>query len=81
MECEECRITLWQAGEEAPAGRYIRVDDRSYRIVILDQTGRLPPAFDGHIALYQQASILSSRLRRTQSDASLSESQLEPGQG
>ncbi len=52
MKCEECRRELWKAGETAPAGTYARVDDLSYRIVVLEQKGRLPATFDGHTALY-----------------------------
>ncbi len=52
LRCEECQIPLWKAGEVVPAGTYVRVDDRSYRAVILNQEGSLPATFDGHIALY-----------------------------
>lgn len=52
LRCEECQTPLWRAGEVVPAGTYVRVDDRSYRAVILDQEGPLPATFDGHIALY-----------------------------
>lgn len=52
LQCEECQMPLWKAGEVVPAGTYVRVDDRSYRPVILDQEGPLPATFDGHIALY-----------------------------
>lgn len=50
--CEECQMSLWKAGQVVPAGTYVRVDDRSYRAVILNQEGPLPATFDGHIALY-----------------------------
>lgn len=50
--CEECRMPLWQAGEVVPAGTYVRVDDRSYHAVLLNQEGPLPATFDGHAALY-----------------------------
>lgn len=50
--CEECQMPLWKAGEVVPAGTYVRVDNRSYRTVILDQEGPLPATFDGHVALY-----------------------------
>ena len=33
-------MPLWRAGEVVPAGTYVRVDDRSYRAVILDLGGR-----------------------------------------
>ena len=52
LHCEECQMPLWKAGEVVPAGTYVRDDDRSYRTVILEQRGRLPATFDGHIALY-----------------------------
>lgn len=52
LRCEECQMPLWKAGEVVPAGTYVRVDDRSYRVVILDQEGPLSATFDGHIALY-----------------------------
>jgi hypothetical protein len=35
LQCEECQVPLWKAGEVVPAGTYVRVDDRSYRPVIL----------------------------------------------
>ncbi len=52
LQCEECQMPLWRAGEVVPAGTYVRVDDRSYRAVLLDQVGPLPATFDGHVALY-----------------------------
>jgi hypothetical protein len=52
LQCEECQMPLWKAGEVVPAGTYVRVDDRSYRTVILNQEGLLPATFDGHVALY-----------------------------
>lgn len=58
MQCEECQTTLWKAGEIAPAGRYIRLGDTSQRVLVLEQPGILPAAFDGHIALYHQAGFL-----------------------
>lgn len=58
MQCEECQTTLWKAGEMAPAGRYIRLGDASQRVLVLEQPGILPAAFDGHIALYHQAGFL-----------------------
>jgi len=50
--CDECQVRLWKAGELAPAGIYVRVDDRSYRAVKLKSDGYLPPSFDAHVALY-----------------------------
>lgn len=52
FRCEECQMPLWKAGEVVPVGTYVRVDDRSYHPVSLDQEGPLPATFDGHIALY-----------------------------
>ncbi len=52
LRCEECQMPLWKAGEVVPAGTYVRVDDQSYRAVILNQEGPLPATFDGHVALY-----------------------------
>ena len=52
MKCEECQQALWKAGDIVPAGAYARVDDRSYRVVTLEQAGPLPASFDGHTALY-----------------------------
>lgn len=52
LRCEECQMPLWRAGEVVPAGTYTRVDDKSYRTVMLDQEGPLPATFDGHVALY-----------------------------
>ena len=52
MQCEECHVPLWRAGEVVSAGVYVRVDDRSYRGITLEHEGPLPATFDGHIALY-----------------------------
>ena len=52
MRCDECGIALFKAGAIVPAGTYVRVDDRSFRRVTLQQRGPLPPSFDGHIAEY-----------------------------
>lgn len=52
MKCEECQQELWKAGDIVPAGAYARVDDQSYHVVLLEQAGRLPATFDGHLALY-----------------------------
>ena len=50
--CEECQLRIWKAGELAPAGVYIRVDDKSYRTIVLEHEDRLPATFDAHVALY-----------------------------
>ncbi len=52
MQYEESQMPWWKAGEVAPPGIYLRVDDASYRVVILDREGPLPATFDGHVALY-----------------------------
>ena len=64
MQCEECGSSLWKAGETAPAGRYMRIGDASQRVLVLDQPGRLPAAFDGHIALYHQVGFLCACMQR-----------------
>ncbi len=56
MWYDEHQVTLWKAGEVAPAGIYLRVDDESYRVVILENEERLPVTFDGHVAMYCVAS-------------------------
>lgn len=55
MRCDECGIALFDAGAIVPAGTYVRVDDRSFRRVTLQQRGPLPASFDGHIAEYRSA--------------------------
>lgn len=68
MQCEECQTTLWKAGELAPAGRYIRLGDTSGRVLVLEQPGILPAAFDGHIALYHQAGFLCACMQPSSGD-------------
>jgi hypothetical protein len=67
MRCEECQRPLWRAGEIVPAGTYVRVDDKSYHPVILDQEGPLPATFDGHVGLY----CTSACSRRARADHKL----------
>lgn len=55
MRCDECGGKLYQAGEVVPAGEYARVDDGSFRRLVLDRTGPLPATFDGHVAEYRDA--------------------------
>lgn len=55
MRCEECGASIWRAGDDVPAGRYVRVDDESYRPVVLAAAGQLPASCDGHIAAYRLA--------------------------
>ena len=52
MDEDEYGVPTWRAGELAPAGAYVRVDDGSSRLVQLKAPGLLPPTFDGHVALY-----------------------------
>jgi hypothetical protein len=56
MNAEEHGVNLWRAGDVVPAGTYLRVDDDSFRVVILEQEDRLPASYDGHVALYCRAS-------------------------
>ena len=42
-----------RAGDLVPAGTYERIDGAVARRVVLSQPGRLPPSFDGHVALYR----------------------------
>lgn len=54
-ECEECGVRMFQAGESAPPGAYLRVDDDSFRRVEIGAGEKLPPSYDGHVALYRLA--------------------------
>jgi hypothetical protein len=55
MRCEECGASIWRAGDDVPAGRYVRVDNESYSPVVLAAAGQLPASCDGHIAVYRRA--------------------------
>lgn len=55
MRCDECGISLYEAGDVVPAGVYTRVDDESFRRVTLERAGPLPASFDGHVAEYRAA--------------------------
>ena len=55
MRCDECGISLYEAGDVVPAGVYTRVDDESFRRVTLECAGPLPASFDGHVAEYRAA--------------------------
>lgn len=55
MDCEECGAHVWQAGNIAPAGTYVRIDDQSYKLTVLAADGPLPATFDGHVARYRIA--------------------------
>ncbi len=54
-QCEECGTHLYQAGDRAPAGTYLRVDDGSFKRLSLMADGALPATFDGRVALYRAA--------------------------
>jgi hypothetical protein len=55
MDLEEYSEQVWRAGEMVTAGIYLRVDDDSFRVVILGQDERLPASYDGHVAHYCRA--------------------------
>lgn len=63
-QCEECGTRLYQAGERAPAGDYLRVDDGSYQRFRLPTERILPASFDGHIAVYRAAAAPCACERR-----------------
>lgn len=52
MRCEECGVRLYEAGEVARPGIYMRVDDELHGVVTLDVAGPLPASLDGRIAFY-----------------------------
>lgn len=54
-QCEECGTRLYQAGEHAPAGEYLRIDDGSFQRLSLPADSALPASFDGRVALYRAA--------------------------
>lgn len=63
--CDECGAPIFQAGQVAPPGAYMRVDDESFRRVEVGAGERLPASYDGHIALYRlAASPCACQLRR-----------------
>jgi hypothetical protein len=49
----EFQVAIWKAGEIAPAGTYVRVDEPSSRVILLECEGPLPATFDGHVAFYR----------------------------
>lgn len=67
MWLDEALVPLWRAGEVAPPGNYVRIDNRSYSLVTLDHPGPLPASFDGQVALYRAASPRSLPQRPTAS--------------
>ncbi len=68
MDTEEYGMELWRAGDLVPAGSYLRVDDHSYRLIVLKEQDHLPGSCDGHVAFYCQASAVC--LINVQSDRS-----------
>lgn len=66
-QCEECGTRLYQAGERAQAGDYLRVDDGSFQRLHLPSDGQLPASFDGHVAMYRAAAAPCTCERRQRS--------------
>jgi hypothetical protein len=60
MNAEEYGTHVWRAGEIVLAGTYLRVDNASFRAVVLEWDGRLPASYDGHVALYCRAPLACS---------------------
>jgi hypothetical protein len=67
-QCEECGTRLYQAGEQAPAGEYLRVDNGSFQRLSLPTDGVLPASFDGRVALYRLAAAPCVCERRIRGD-------------
>ena len=61
MWLNESEVRVWKAGETAPTGVYLRLDNRSYQRVVLLHEGPLPASFDGQVALYRAAPLLPGR--------------------
>lgn len=72
MFSEEYQMSVWKAGEIVPAGTYVRIDDRSYRTIILDSPGPLPATFDGHVALYSVSIEVYPQLKSGKRSTSIS---------
>lgn len=53
MQCDECGGSLYHAGDLVPAGTYLRIDDGSFRRIVLQHAGALPATFGGHVAEYR----------------------------
>lgn len=64
MDCEECGAHVWQAGSIVPAGTYVRIDDQSYKPIVLAAGGPLPATFDGHVARYRVAGVTCACMER-----------------
>lgn len=58
MHLDEHGVDGWHAGDVVPPGIYLRVDDNSFRMVIMEQEGRLPASYDGHIAHYCHSPVM-----------------------
>ena len=61
MWLNELEVRVWKAGKMAPAGNYVRIDDGSYRLIILKRERPLPASFDAQVALYRAAPKLAGR--------------------
>jgi hypothetical protein len=82
MQCEECRQRSGRQARwpwQADLSDWV---DASQRVLALEQSGLVPAAFDGHIALYHQAGFQcacmqtdSDDLARPQADGSVSNQQ------
>ena len=55
MNVEELGVNVWRAGDSVQTGIYLRVDDDSFRVVVMEEEGRLPASYDGHVAHYCRA--------------------------
>ena len=55
MNVEELGVNVWRAGDSVRTGIYLRVDDDSFRVVVMEEEGRLPASYDGHVAHYCRA--------------------------
>ncbi len=64
MQCEECQMPLWKAGEVVPAGTYVRGDNRSYRAVTLEREGQLTLVFVARDTEHSNATVLRDLLLR-----------------
>lgn len=52
--CNEDGEMLFVAGEEVPAGHYVRVDAARARELWLESRDFLPASHDGHVAVYRR---------------------------
>ncbi|SRR5690348_5503753 len=76
--CEECGTRLYRAGDQVPAGTYLRVDDGSFQRLSLPAAGSLPASFDGHVAQYRAAAApCVCQRQRTEEDQIVRLSALE----